>query len=175
MITYKLANTTTQLKQILTLQQQNLAKNLTDNEMVQEGFVTLVYTLEQLQQMNTLSAHSIALYKNKVVGYALAMHPSYKTEIPAIQPMCAKITTHYNKQDYLLMGQICVAKNHRGQGVFRGLYQHMQQHLPQNLNVIITEISVSNTRSMQAHEAIGFTQICEHTVHGKKWSIVVLK
>ena len=54
------------------------------------------------------------------------------------------------------MGQICIAKNYRKQGIFRGLYHFYKAELQYQFNYLITEVAAINPRSMQAHEAVGF-------------------
>ncbi|WP_052085232.1 GNAT family N-acetyltransferase [Cellulophaga sp. E6(2014)] len=70
------------------------------------------------------------------------------------------------------MGQICVSKNHRTQGVFRGLYAHMKKHLEQKYDTIITEIDSLNNRSMQAHKAVGFKEMVRYTTNEQEWVVV---
>ena len=60
-----------ELKEILVLQEQNLATNLTEKEIEKEGFVTVTHTLDLLSKMNTVCPHIIAKDKERVIGYAL--------------------------------------------------------------------------------------------------------
>ena len=77
--------------------------------------------------------------------------------------------------NFIVMGQICVAKSHRGQGVFRGLYRSMQAFIQDQYDSIITEVDIKNIRSMNAHKAIGFKELSQHASEGKVWSLIVLK
>mgnify|MGYP000294817886 CR=1 FL=1 len=62
------------------------------------------------------------------------------------------------------MGQICIAKEYRGSGVFRGLYQNMQRFIKGSYEAIITEVDIRNTRSMNAHKAIGFKELVSQII-----------
>lgn len=77
--------------------------------------------------------------------------------------------------DYIIMGQVCISKSHRGKGIFRELYQNMQRFLSPSFSKIITEVDTKNRRSMNAHQAIGFKELKRYTADDKEWSLVVLK
>ena len=53
------------------LQALNLRQNITAEEAIEQGFLTATYTIEYLQEMNSVSPSIIAKDGNKVVGYAL--------------------------------------------------------------------------------------------------------
>ncbi len=176
MLIYKQADSDIELRQILTLRQANLPKNLTKEEKAKEGFLTVEHSFELLKAMNEVCKHTIAVSEDKIIGYALSMRPSFGDKIPMLKPMLAEIKKvvplDYN---YIIMGQICIAKNYRGKGIFRGLYKAMKEFLPNNINKIITEVDIKNTRSITAHQAIGFKELKRYWVDDKEWSIVVLK
>ena len=175
MIHYIQASTIDHLEQILLLQQQNLLKSLTDKEKELEGFLTVEHSLEILKEMNDECGHIIALENEKVVGYALCMHPRFAESIEVLKPMFHEINKVVKgKSNYMVMGQICVAKSHRGQGVFRRLYETMMEKLPTGFDTIITEVDAKNQRSLNAHKAIGFTELNRYFASEKEWNIIVL-
>jgi GNAT superfamily N-acetyltransferase len=71
------------------------------------------------------------------------------------------------------MGQICVDKNYRKQGIFRGLYHFYREELQHQFDYLITEVAAINLRSMQAHEAIGFKIIDTYDEDGIVWNIIL--
>ena len=73
------------------------------------------------------------------------------------------------------MGQICIAKDYRSGGVFRELYQFMKQELKEEYNAIITEVDVKNTRSLNAHKAVGFKVLKNYRSNNQDWVIVILE
>ncbi|MEO9512385.1 MAG: GNAT family N-acetyltransferase [Flavobacteriaceae bacterium] len=176
MIAYKQASTLQELQQILTLQQQNLPKSLSNAEKEQEGFLTVEHSFGILEEMNTACGHIIAVEHEKVIGYALCMHPKFCNSIEVLKSMFQEINkllkTHHS---YMVMGQICISKEYRGKGVFRGLYKTMKEKLPTGFDTIITEVDAKNQRSFQAHKAIGFTEIKRYTSGEKEWSLILLK
>ena len=71
------------------------------------------------------------------------------------------------------MGQICVDKNYRKQGIFRGLYRFYKEELQHQFDYLITEVAAINLRSMQAHEAVGFKIIDTYQEDGIVWNIML--
>ena len=117
MISYKPASTTDELQQILALQKANLPTNVSVQEQLKEGFVTVHHDLDLLTRMNTACAHTIAKDGEQVIGYALSMHSSFGEEIEVLRPMFAQIDAHIPPDTaYIVMGQICL--------VFCSLYRH---------------------------------------------------
>ena len=173
MLLYKQAVTQGELQQILDLQQRNLPKNLSMEEREHEGFVTVEHELELLREMNDACGHIIAKEGEELLGYALCMHPKFGDRIEVLEPMFKELDNPFQKEkDYMVMGQVCVAKGHRGKGVFRGLYQKMKEILPQGFTSIITEVDAKNKRSLAAHTAIGFRTIRIYHHQGKEWHIM---
>jgi len=175
MVSYKQADTLAELEQILDLQQRNLPKNISQEESTKEGFVTVEHTMDMLKAMNDVCGHIIAVEDNQVVGYALCMHPKFAEDIEVLRPMFQEIDTALNDDiNYMAMGQICVAKSHRGQGIFRKLYQTMKENLPEGFDTIVTEVDGKNKRSLAAHAAIGFETLTIYNSGEKQWHIIML-
>jgi len=175
LVSYKQADSLKELEQILMLQQQNLYQNLGAEESSKEGFVTVEHSLEVLKAMNDVCGHIVAVENHRVVGYALCMHPKFSEDIEVLRPMFKEIDdTLKCKVNYLVMGQICVAKSHRGQGIFRKLYQTMKAKLPEGLDAIVTEVDGKNKRSLAAHTAVGFRELKRYYSNDKEWVITIL-
>ena len=175
MISYKQASTRRELEQILQLQQKNLIKSLSAQEREKEGFLTVEHNFPLLKEMNDVCGHIIAVDHGDVVGYALCMHPKFGQSIDVLKPMFVEINKIVEgKSNYMVMGQICVAKEYRGKGIFQNLYQTMKNRLPKGFDGIITEVNVKNIRSMNAHRAIGFKVLKEYSSADTVWSLIVL-
>jgi predicted GNAT superfamily acetyltransferase len=174
MIDYKRATTDEELLQILKLQQLNFSSSISEEEKEKEGFVTVQHDFNILKSMNEKCQHIIAIHENKVVGYALSMVREFQEKVEVLKPMFVEIEKHIeNQSSYLVMGQICVDKEFRKKGVFRGMYAFMRQELHQLYDFLITEIDSSNKRSIDAHYAIGFKQLHTYNSDHQDWEIVV--
>ncbi|MFL1894643.1 GNAT family N-acetyltransferase [Aquimarina sp. 2-A2] len=175
-IKYALSETDTELREILRLQNQNLAKNISTEEIRKEGFVTVHHTFEVLKKMNLIESHVLAKHRGRVVGYALSMSTELKNEIEELKPMFTLIDRAIkNDRTYLVMGQVCIDKAYRKQGIFKGLYCKMQECYRKKYEVLITEISSNNKRSLNAHHAVGFETLLSHKVSNTTWEIVEWK
>jgi GNAT superfamily N-acetyltransferase len=173
-ILYKRASTLDELEQIRTLQLQNSSENISSEEKLQEGFVTVQHSVALLEQMNSACAHIIAKDNDIVVGFALVMLSAFRNEIKVLIPMFERIDELVPKdKTYVVMGQICVDKNYRKQGIFRGLYHFYKEELQHQFDYLITEVAAINLRSMQAHEAVGFKIIDTYQEDGIVWNIML--
>ncbi len=176
MIQYALAASDTELEQILELQRHNLPQSISEEEKINEGFVTVHHNLQLLKEMNDACAHTIAKSEDKVVGYALSMHPKFGNSIEVLKPMFDQLKKYTSSiGNFLVMGQVCIDKNFRKQGIFRNLYLAMKDnHIPP-FDTIVTEVDAANQRSLQAHYAIGFEQLGTYSSGGQDWELIVLR
>ena len=175
------AATEADLPAILRLQQVNLPKSISAQEAIEQGFLTVEHDLPLLRDMNNACAHTIAKTDSELAGYALSMTREFGDRIPILKPLFELIDQlSWNGRSvqnipYILMGQVCVAKAHRGQGVFAGLYRHMQTRMAADFELIITEISTRNTRSIRAHQKVGFIDMHQYRApDGEEWVVVGL-
>ncbi len=165
MITYTTSNTKDELEGILKLQKENLAQGLTVDEMQSQGFVTVNHTYDVLKKMNDLEKHVIAKDDETVIGYCLAMTKQSKSAVPVLVPMFDVLDQIIYKDnvissvDYILVGQVCVDKAYRGQGIFDNCYAAYKEYYSSKYDLAITSIASSNTRSLQAHKRVGFQKI----------------
>jgi predicted GNAT family N-acyltransferase len=183
MIVYTTASTNEELNQILKLQRENLPVALSEEIKKAEGFVTVEHSFDLLKRINTACPHIIAKDGDSVVGYALSMHPNFAKEIEVLLPMFEQISRVINNpatvlgvtsDNFIVMGQICIHKDYRKQGIFRKLYQTQLKEIAPGFTKLITEVDKKNPRSMQAHYAIGFKTLSKYSSEGKDWELIVL-
>jgi ribosomal protein S18 acetylase RimI-like enzyme len=177
-IHFKLTHTESELQGILGLQKKNLLGELSEEEKSEQGFVTARHNLDQLKLMHALEPHVIAKDGEKVIGYILAMTKESRDLVPVLVPMfeqfdrliyVEKLLSAYH---YMVIGQICVDKAHRGQGIFDGMYERYRDAFSDRYDFAITEIAISNTRSLRAHQRIGFEIIHKFNDATQDWAIV---
>lgn len=150
------------VEKILRLQALNHASALDDDTKSDQGFLTVRHEPEVLLRMNQFYPSVIAKSGDELAGYCLVMPREFANDIPILAPMFALLETlHWRGQPlndwrWFVMGQVCVAGAFRGQGVFDGLYDTLKQVCRADFDVVVTEISTRNTRSLRAHERAGF-------------------
>lgn len=159
---YELASSNDDLIQILALQAENLKGRKSAEVEQQEGFVTLQHSFELLKEMNGKNGHVVAKKNGHVIAYALAMNQSFSKNIPQLFPMFNVLSDiqyqgySLDRLNYIVMGQICVAKEYRGQGVFKELYDRFKSFYADHFDLCITLVACMNERSMAAHKRVGF-------------------
>lgn len=167
-----------ELEQIQELNHQNLKTNLSAEEQMQEGFVSWTYPLKLLDEMNRLAPSIIVKQGDEVVGYALvtlveasAFHEDLKLMLASISTVQyrGKPLAQYR---FYLMGQICIKKGFRGKGVFHLLYQEHKKAYSKEYELLVTEISAKNIRSLKAHEKLGFETIHRYAIDEEVWIVV---
>jgi GNAT superfamily N-acetyltransferase len=179
MIEYARSTSADDLNGILHLQRRNLPVALSEDEIRSQGFVTVVHSIQDLDRMNSIEPHIIAKDKAHVIAYLLAMTTQSKDDIPVLRPMFAVFENlHFAGRKlsdcrYIVVGQVCVDKAYRGTGVLDACYAFYRDCLKEKYDFAITEIDVTNTRSLAAHKRIGFQELHRYTSPDKKeWVIV---
>jgi ribosomal protein S18 acetylase RimI-like enzyme len=182
-IEFTTVSTAADVGEILALQAANLPSALTPDTMTSQGFVTVRHDRAVLQRMNEAVPSIIARAANRVVGYALVMPCSFAAEVPELYPMFEMLDTlswngvslRHNAR-WFVMGQICIDEGFRGIGIFDGLYRTMSERYRERYDFTVTEVAARNTRSMRAHERVGFRtlRVYPDPTTGEEWHVIAL-
>src|SRR6187455_3476657 len=168
-----------ELQQILNLQQQNLPKNISAEESMLQGFVTFQHDLKTLQEFHQLAPSVIVKDDEKVIAYALTVVNEARHVFPPMESMFRLLEKLQWKDKpfcvyrYYEMGQVCVAKEYRGKGVFEMLYQEHKKSYSNRYDLMATMISTMNHRSLKAHEKVGFETVLIEKDELDEWAVVV--
>jgi GNAT superfamily N-acetyltransferase len=167
------------LHQILDLQARNLAAHLSPAEAADQGFVTLRHDLPLLERLCGPYRHVIAMDGDRLVGYALVMLKEFGSAFPVLAPMFEQIDRltvgdrRLPDVNYFVLGQVCVEKEYRGKGVFRGLYEELKERMSGAFDLVVTEVASRNRRSLQAHVKVGFRRAFQYrSPDHEQWEIV---
>jgi ribosomal protein S18 acetylase RimI-like enzyme len=161
------------------LQTLNLKQNITDEEAIDQGFLTAAYTIDYLHELNSVSPSIIAKDGNKVVGYALVATKDSRKGHDLIEGLFDAIDAcEYNGKilkdvNYVVVGQLCVAKEYRAQGLVQKLYGHFRDCLSNEFTYLVTDVAQANVRSLKAHKKRGFQVINKLMYSGFGWDIVL--
>ncbi len=168
-----------ELQQILALQQLNLRGVNDALEEKEQGFVTVTHSLEKLQQMHRLEPSIIVKDGDILAGYALVMPQECSSIIPELFTLFEGLkklsyqSKPLSEYRFYVMGQICVAADYRGKGVFDMLYQEHRRVLAHKYDFVITEVATRNTRSIRAHERVGFNVLHIHRDELDEWAVII--
>ncbi len=130
--------------------------------------------------MNELEAHVIAKDNDRVIAYVLAMTDRSRFDIPILLPLFESFEElqYQHKKiagyNYMVVGQVCVAADYRGQGVFDACYAAYKNYFKDKYDFAITEVATRNQRSLKAHKRVGFETIHAYIApDGEEWNIVL--
>jgi hypothetical protein len=178
MTTLTIASSDHQLEEILALQRRYLARVVSPQQQALEGFVFAEHTLPLLRRMAAEAPQAIAVSDGRVVGYCLSLPLSLQGELPSLRPMFEQFGCCFYRQrplrDYrfIVGGQVCVERDHRGKGLLARLYEQVRTSLPFRCDLCVTEIATRNVVSVRAHETMGFETISTYSDGQEEWVIV---
>lgn len=179
MVVIKLVESDDELAGIRHLQEINLKRNLSQEEIDSQGFVTAEYSMDILRLMHSIRPSIIAKEGNEVVGYVIA---TTKAIIPHHEFLAAFFAEldriEYRGKslkdvDYALSGQLCVGKSHRGQGLSTQMYNFYRDSMKCDFPFVITDIDVKNVGSIRAHEKVGFKELKIVDYWNETWKIII--
>ena len=124
-------------------------------------------------------SHTLAWDESKLAGYALCMLKTALVDFPVLEPMNQKFKEldwkciAMTATDFVVVGQIWVARGYRKQGLLQKMYAAMQEQLKQNFDLLVTEIDAENIPSLRAHKKFGFEEIVRYKEqNGRMWVIL---
>ncbi|MFC3560869.1 GNAT family N-acetyltransferase [Pedobacter jamesrossensis] len=180
MISITTSSSEQDLEGILKLHKENLSSNLSIEEKQNQGFVTVAHSMIDLKKMQQYEPNIIAKDGEKVIAYVLGMTAKSKDDIPILVPMFNGFNyieykgKPISEYAYIVVGQVCVDKNYRGQGLFDKSYQAYREYFQTLYDFAVTEVATTNLRSINAHKRLGFEEIYRaKDENGLEWSVVI--
>lgn len=164
---------------ILALHRANLKRNLSEQDIRTQGFVSAEYNLEYLEKMNAANPSVIAVEAGAVVGYALVAAPEAVRDHELLGDLANVIDrTSYGQRllkgaRYVISGQLCVARSHRGRGLVKQMYEHFRRELSGEFDYLVTDIARDNPGSLIAHVRTGFEVISTLNYGGIEWDLML--
>jgi hypothetical protein len=171
-----------EVEQILALQEANHRDHVDAATAAREGFTSVRHDPAVLHAMNRTHPSAIALSDGTLAGYCLMMAQDYRDAVPILQPMFALLDRLQwrgqalaGNPRWFVMGQVCVARDFRGMGVFDGTYHQLRTAYAPQFDFVVTEISQRNARSLRAHRRVGFETMHAYTdpAADERWEVVV--
>ena len=181
-IQYTTVSTPQEVEQILALQAENHRDQVDPETAGTDGFTSVRHEPAVLHAMNREHPSAIALSDGVLAGYCLMMPQSFRDRVPILQPMFTLLERLQWRGEALagnprwfVMGQVCVARAFRGQGVFDGLYHELRRAYAPRFDFTVTEISRRNPRSLRAHRRVGFEtlHVYPDPAADEEWEVVV--
>ncbi|MEJ2696727.1 MAG: GNAT family N-acetyltransferase [Candidatus Sulfobium sp.] len=160
---------------ILRLQHRNLLTTL-EGEDPSQGFLSIEFTEEELQKINSDPGIFVALRDGEVIGYLMAETAEFAVRSPLIAHMLNSLgdvvfeDVPLSSYRLFVYGPVCIDRRHRGQGVLEGLFDSMLRVLKERYEVGVAFVSVLNSRSLNAHQdKLGMRVVDEFEFNGQKY------
>ncbi len=164
---------------ILELQRQNLLQNL-EHQDLQEGFLSIEYSLEQLERLNRELGIFVARDNDRLAGYLIAQPMDFALQSPLISSMVRRFPdVHYKKRPLselkiFIYGPVCIDRDFRGRGVLEGIYAVMLATVKGHYDAGVAFVSRKNPRSLYAHrDKLGMKVVDEFEFSGLKYDTLV--
>ncbi|MCU0755249.1 MAG: GNAT family N-acetyltransferase [Xanthomonadales bacterium] len=179
---YTTVRTPQEVEQILALQALNHRDHVDADTAAREGFTSVRHDPAVLQAMNRSHPSAVAWSDEQLAGYCLMMPREFRDRVPLLEPMFTLLDQLSWRgvrlaadSRWFVMGQVCVAREFRGQGVFDGVYAALRQAWSAQYDYTVTEISQRNPRSLRAHRRVGFETLHCYAdpISGEPWEVVV--
>mmetsp|Transcript_18624 Transcript_18624/g.33663 ORF Transcript_18624/g.33663 Transcript_18624/m.33663 type:complete len:211 (+) Transcript_18624:49-681(+) len=146
---------------LIALNLENHIENLTLEEANQFGFLILIYSEDLLRRMMQVEPFIVAKAEGKIVGYLYPMPNSYRS-IPGVSHRFEDMDRltfegrSMREINYIKLGSACIAKDYKGKGVFKMLYDEMKRRYVDAYEIVLTRVFESNGRSLAGHMKLGF-------------------
>lgn len=163
---------------ILRLQSANFITKLSEEER-KDGFLSAEFSLQQVAEMAEDLGTMLAIGEDGVAGFVCAFRREFDTGSPVIAKMIdcydrvqfeGKPLSAYNSYIY---GPVCIAREYRGRGLLRGLYDAQRDDLAGQFEIGVAFVSRNNPHSLDAHVAgLGMTEVGDFELNGNVYVII---
>jgi len=166
---------------ILRLQSNNFIENLSESER-KEGFLSAQFTLEQTAAIAEDLRSMVAVVDHELAGFLCAFRREFDTGSPVI----AKMLDSYDRVTFegkplssvnsYIYGPVCIARQYRGRGLLRGLYEAQKNDLAGRFEVGVAFVSRSNAHSLRAHvDGLGMIEVGDFELKGNIYVILAFR
>jgi GNAT superfamily N-acetyltransferase len=162
------------------LQKATHLKSVNDAEKEQQGFVSVETDIPLLSQINGDIGILVAEADERIVGYEVPLGLEHAAQIPLLDPFVERFTRlDYEGQKigayrWVIEGQINVDKAYKRQGIAEELHRNFVEMLRGKYDLIVTEISDQNPRSLHVHtKKLGLSVVDEYNAEGRNWYVLL--
>ena len=163
---------------ILKLQSANYLPNLAPEDRIQ-GFLSAEFNPTQIAAIADDLGIMVAIDAGEIAGYLCA----FRNEFEHSSPVLATMLRSYDRVHFAgrsissyrsyIYGPVCIARDYRGRGVLRQLYEAQKKDLAGRFEAGVAFVSRSNPHSLQAHLAgLGMTDAGDFEVNGNVYAIL---
>jgi hypothetical protein len=167
-------------KQIKELQELSHFTNVKDSDKEKEGFVSIETDFSMLKRLHEKNSILVGVKDSEIVGYEIPLDLENARKIFLLEPFIKRILMlkykgkRLSEYKIIIEGQICIKKGHKGEGIAERLHEEFVRFLKPKYDLIITEISNQNPRSLYVHtKKLGLSILEQYSADGRDWYILI--
>lgn len=130
------------------------------------GKLSVRMSYERISSMMDMMPVVVARQNGVVVGYLISSQLSLYADVPVIQAMLAE---YKGSPGAYVYGPICVAKDHRQNGLAGAMFNTLRESLPNREG--FTFVRKDNATSMTTHSHIGLKEVGTFTFNDAEHAI----
>jgi len=168
------------VKEIVRLQQENLEPHVSTEEKATQGYVSLETPAELLEKIVGDEGIIVAKSADQLVGYLIPMTLDKAKGLPFFAPLIGQLDKlqldgkPLDTYNLCVLAQICINKQFRGGEAVMQIHRATNNHLKDQYDLGVTEISDINKRSLRANiDKIGMIDVGQFEANGITWHVVV--
>ncbi len=162
---------------LLVLQKENLITNLSEAD-ARHGFLSVEYTGQQFDEINTDLGIAVAVSGKTVLGYLCGSSFGCAEQFLILRTMLANLNgrtlagTSLTAENTFVYGPACIAAPVRGSGVLGGLFDTMKKIARPRYSACVLFIAGKNQRSFEAHSRkLGMSCLGVFEFQGKEFHL----
>lgn len=172
------------LPRILHIQESNSSTVVPAHKKAEMGFVTMRTSEELLRDIQARVGITVTRYNGDTVGYMIPMAMDQISTLELFKPFIAEfqniplfeyasIAECIADERVCMGGQVCIDPPHRGKGLTKLMAGHAIPRMVTCFDFVISEIDVTNSKSVQVHiRKLGFESMGFYEAGGKTWMVI---
>ena len=163
---------------ILRIQAANYVGNLTPEGRAR-GFLSAVYTPDELNEMANDAAVMVAAEDGRVIAFVCAYSAAFGARFPIVARMIARFGEAdfegrpLSERSMLIYGPVAVDRRAQGHGAARGMFEQLKREMKGRFDAGAALIAEDNTHSRYIHtQRFVMSPVGDFEHQGKRFTIV---
>lgn len=147
----------------------NHRQALSEEERTSQGFLQGNPARESLSRWLGEPDSLIAVRGNERLGFTMLSEPHYAKGAPG---EAVRVARENNLGRFVMYGPVAVAREARGQGIMRMLWEAARERAGRDFDEAIGFVEKDNQVSSKVHQALGFTVLGEFTLDNREYVVI---
>lgn len=149
---------------------------------MQEGFISIHFSIEQLVEMTENGVTIVAASGEEIAGVLFAQSSTYNMLHVPLAARMVKVLENLvidgrsiSIENSIVCGPVCVSKDYRGLGLLNQLYDCLKLEAKGRFQVGLTFVSQNNPRSLLAHKKVGMRLLTSFESEGRLFDAFAMR